>query len=76
MIDERDPADPTPPDADITEDDTEFGDAHPLSSPAELAGTADRAIAAEFAARDAQEGLEPDDRDGIGPGAGDELASS
>ena len=76
MIDDRDLIDPTPPEADVTEDDKEFGDDHPLSSPGELAGTADRAIAAEFAARDAQEGLEPDDRDGVGPGAGDELASS
>lgn len=73
MID--DPREPALPEADVTEDDTEFGNDHPLSSPSELAGTADRAIAAEFAARDAEEGIEPDDRDGIGPAAGDELAS-
>jgi hypothetical protein len=72
----EDPRDPAPLEADITEDDTEFGNDHPLSSPSELAGTADRAIAAEFAARDAEEGIEPDNRGGIGPAAGDQLASS
>lgn len=37
-------------------------DAHPLAQPTELAGTAEEAIAAEFAARDAiatAEGREP-----------------
>ena len=41
-------ADPTA----VTTDDEQFGNEHPLSSPSELAGTADGAIAAEFAARD------------------------
>ncbi len=74
MTDEpRDAEDPTPPEADITEDDARFGNDHPLSSPGELAGTADRAIAAELAALDP----DPDEMDegGLGPGAGDELAS-
>jgi hypothetical protein len=54
--------DRTPPTSDeqdpaaVTTDDSEFGNEHPLSSPSELAGTADGAIAAEFAARDAMEG--------------------
>lgn len=73
MIDDQ-ARDPLPPEADITEDDPAFGDQHPLSSPGELAGTADRALAAELAA------LDPDpnelDEGGIGPAAGDELASS
>ena len=41
--------------ADDTTDDTEFSNEHPLASPTELAGTADHAIEAEFAARDALE---------------------
>ena len=45
-------ADPTA----VTDDDKEFGNEHPLSSPSELAGTAQDAIDAEFAARDAAEG--------------------
>lgn len=49
MID--DPRDP----ADETNDDKEFSNEHPLASPTELAGTADHAIEAEFAARDALE---------------------
>jgi hypothetical protein len=48
----QDAADPTA----VTTDDEQFGNDHPLSSPSELAGTADGAIAAEFAARDALEG--------------------
>ena len=46
------PSDSTDPIA-VTSDDEQFGNEHPLSSPSELAGTAEGAIAAEFAARDA-----------------------
>ena len=53
MIDDpREPDHEQDPTA-VTTDDKAFGDEHPLSSPSELAGTADAAIEAEFAARDA-----------------------
>ena len=35
-------------------------DDHPLASPTELAGTTEGAIAAEFAARDAEEAIDAD----------------
>jgi hypothetical protein len=35
-------------------------DEHPLASPTELAGSTEGAIAAEFAARDAEEALDAD----------------
>lgn len=57
-------ADPTA----VTTDDEQFGNEHPLSSPAELAGTADGAIAAEFAAREAVEGEPLADAEGSASG--------
>ena len=44
--------------------DDQFSDDHPLASPTELAGSTEGAIAAEFAARDAEEA-----RDAEAPGA-------
>lgn len=52
----------------VTTDDEQFGNDHPLSSPSELAGTADGAIAAEFAARDAVEGDPLADAEGSAAG--------
>lgn len=40
--------------------DDQFSDDHPLASPTELAGSTEGAIAAEFAARDAEEALDAD----------------
>ena len=40
--------------------DNQFSDDHPLASPTELAGSTEGAIAAEFAARDAEEALDAD----------------
>lgn len=55
--DEAEPESPHPQ-ADITTDDEEFGNEHPLASPGELAGTAGQAIAREL------EALGPDEEDG------------
>ena len=52
----------------VTTDDKDFGDEHPLSSPSELAGTAQAAIAAEFAARDVVEGDPLADAEGSSAG--------
>ena len=40
--------------------DDQFSDDHPLASPTELAGSTEGAIAAEFAARDAEDALDAD----------------
>jgi hypothetical protein len=40
--------------------DNQFSDDHPLASPTELAGSTEGAIAAEFAARDAEDALDAD----------------
>ncbi len=52
--------------------DTLKDDLAPLMDPTELAGTADGAIAAEFAARDALEALEEAEAEGA-PSAAEEL---
>ena len=44
----------------IPSDDSKGNDEHPLASPTELAGSTEGAIAAEFAARDAEEAIEAD----------------
>ena len=43
-----------------TEDLDRTGDEHPLASPTELAGSTEGAIAAEFAARDAEDAVAAD----------------
>ena len=50
--------------------DDRHSDEHPLASPTELAGSTEGAIAAEFAARDAEEAL---DADAAGAMAGAQL---
>jgi len=54
-----DPKTPDQPNDDQSSDDR-HSDEHPLASPTELAGSTEGAIAAEFAARDAEEALEAD----------------
>ena len=46
--------------SDDPKSDDQFSDDHPLASPTELAGSTEGAIAAEFAARDAEEALDAD----------------
>jgi hypothetical protein len=64
--------DPTTPNqtSDIQPSDDRHSDEHPLASPTELAGSTEGAIAAEFAARDAEEAL---DADAAGAMAGAQL---
>ena len=68
MDQDRIPDDTRPDPAAVTDDDTDFSNEHPLSSPSELAGTANGAIAAEFAARDAVEGDPLADAEGSAAG--------
>ena len=46
--------------ASIPSDDSVSDEEHPLASPTELAGSTEGAIAAEFAARDAEDAIEAD----------------
>jgi hypothetical protein len=48
--------------ADDPKTDTPQSDDHPLASPTELAGSTEGAIAAEFAARDAEDALDAADQ--------------
>lgn len=57
MIDDPTTAQPDPR---ATDADDPGSDEHPLASPTELAGTTEGAIAAEFAARDAEQALDAD----------------